>query len=179
MTRSIKVLSLRKSMPEIQDVCNSKRQSHERLQFKEDLNFLKEFGFISPRYLSKKQVKKPKADKPLATAKKEDKKNRERIKLKASFSDDFAFQEKLKNTHNNYLEFQETVKPSARNLQHLCPLELPSLPKSLCSPVPSSLPKVIHSKYIHESMDFLKSTGFRIKKAKEYISIARRMSKKY
>ena len=179
MTKSIKVLSLRKSMPEIQYVSKSKRQSHERLQLKEDLNFLKEFGFISPRYLSKKQAKQPKVAKPQAAVKKEGKNNRDRIKLKASFSDDFAFQEKLKNAHNNYLEFQETVNPSARNLQHLCPLESPSLPKSLCSPVPSSLPKVIHSKYIHESMDFLKSTGFRIKKAKEYISIARRMSKKY
>jgi hypothetical protein len=160
-------------MPELNDLIAVHGRKDQRLQVKEDIKFLYDFGFISPKYFSKKTIKNKK------NVVKKIEGFQEKVKMKASFSDDFAFQEKLRSSENNYLEFQETVKPSSKNLKHLCPLETPRIPKSLCTPVPSCLPKEIHSRYLKESMDLLKNTNFRIKKAKEYITIARRMSKKY
>lgn len=155
------------SMPELPFVL---RTSQAQIRLKENLHFLQENGFISPKYFSKRKSR----SKPIQSSKKQPK-----PKLKNSFSDHQEYQQHLKISHNHYDAFKELVKPSERNLNYLCPIDMIKLPMSLCSPTPSYVPKAIHSNYLKDSMQYLKNTDFRIKKAKEYIKVARRLSKKY
>ena len=144
--------------------------SQAQVRLKENLDFLKEKGFISPKYFSKRKT----AGKPKQVVRKLDK-----IKLKNSFSDNAQYQEDLKSNYNNYNAYKEMISPSVRDLNYLCPLNMIRLPVSLCSPTPSYIPKAIHSNYLKDSMHSLKNTDFRLKKAREYIKAARRLSKKY
>lgn len=155
------------SMPDLPFVL---KHSQAQVRLKENLNFLHENGFISPKYFSKRKSQ----SKPNQISRKLPK-----PKLKNSFSDNYEYQQNLKISHNHYDAFKELIKPSQKNLNYLCPIDMIKLPMSLCSPTPSYVPKAIHSNYLKDSMQSLKNTDFRIKKAKEYIKVARRLSKKY
>lgn len=155
------------SMPELPITYNI---SQAQLRLKENLDFLNEKGFISPKYFSKRKT----PGKTKQTVRKLAK-----IKIKNSFSDNVQYQEDLKSNFNHYNAYREMIKPSLKDLNYLCPFDMIKVPLSLCSPTPSYVPKAIHSNYLRDSMQSLKNTDFRIKKAKEYIKVARRLSKKY
>jgi hypothetical protein len=93
--------------------------------------------------------------------------------LNVSISNDPEIQNKLKYSTNLYSDYQEYFKTYRPHINHLCPIKSMRTPEFVHSPLPSTLPKENYASYKASSLKLLKSTNFRIKRAKEYIKIAK------
>lgn len=141
----------------------------------EDLQFLSNNGFISQRYLAKSFPKKKIYLRP---SRLEKIRSKVQEKLDDSFTGSPEYQNTAKHTIHLYEAFKEYMKPRELDLNYLCPVKLRS-PKSLASPIQQPNHMAALSNYKQESMGVFKSTNFRLRKAKEYIKIAKRLSSGY
>lgn len=83
-------------------------------------------------------------------------------------------EKELKYSMNLYSDYQSLIKPKESNLDYLCPQI------SQRTPVQNLLgPKQSYAKYRLASMKLLKTTDTRIKRAKEYLKIAKNLSTRY
>ncbi|OMJ82763.1 hypothetical protein SteCoe_16469 [Stentor coeruleus] len=141
----------------------------------EDLQFLSNNGFISQRYLAKSFPKKKIYLRP---SRLEKVRSKVQEKLDVSFTGGHEYQNTPKHTINLYEAFKEYMKPCDLDLNYLCPNKLRS-PKYLADIGQHSNHMAALSNYKQESMRAFKNTNFRLRKAKEYIKIAKRLSNDY
>ena len=133
-------------------------------------------GLVSPKYLKIKAVSKNYFENYPEL---KDYSENPVKKFNDSILLDNNIQDQLKFSTNLYADFQELIKPEKYNINYLCPKKSMMTPSTLHTPTPSTLPKQKYLEYKLDSMRLFKDTNCRIKKAKEYLLIAKHLSKKY
>ena len=149
-------------------LCNSNRV---RSLVDNDLNFLSSKGYITQKYLSKtpriNYIKVPRDIKTRNTP--------SQNAIPASY----CLYEELKDSMKLYEDYQKLIKPEKNYMNDLSPYSQRKAPKGPAAQEGVSSPKASYIHYKMNSMNALTIADTRIKKAKEYIQIAKNLSKKY
>ena len=148
-----------------------RKRNRVRSLIENDLDFLCTKGFIAPKFLSK--TPKIPNIRPLREIKKR------KISSENVIPAYYHLDKELKNSTKLYEDFQKFIKPERDYINNLCPYKQMQTPKDTGVSGGLASPQSSYFHYKMHSMSFLTVAGTRIKKAKEYIQVARKISIRY